>query len=306
MCSHAQILPTERARRSAPRTHRRLCGAALAAAFSLVYLAVPAAAASGGATSAKGTPRTPRVPAVHATRRQGASHPISASPLIDHGGKVMATVHPYAIWWGPTASFPADAVSGTTAFFNGLDGSRYLRLATEYLRGANPTVTPVTNLVDGTAPPRSVSAATLGAEVAKITHQTPDPLGIYFVFTTNFPTGAAFCAWHAATSIGVQRIAVAYMPNVAAATGCDPGDVVHANSRSAGTRSLVNVTAHELLEAITDTDPSTRTIAWIDAAGEEIADKCAWQFSAPVSLANGTRWQLQKEWSNASGRCEQG
>ena len=309
MCSHTIVRSIERAPRSNPRTHRRIGVAALTAAFALVLTTAPVGATTGVATAANvaaRVPRTPRTPAVHSTPRQGSPLPSSASALVDHGGKIMATVHPYAIWWGSAASFPADAVSGTTAFFNGLDGSRYLRLATEYLRGANPRVTSVTNLVDGSAPPRTVTAATLGAEVAKVTHQVPDPLGMYFIFTANFPSSASFCAWHAAATISSERIAVAYMPNVAAATGCDPGDVVHANAQSAGTRSLVNVTAHELMEAITDADPGTRTTAWIDAAGAEIGDKCAWQFSAAVTLSNGTRWQLQKEWSNASGRCEQG
>ena len=57
---------------------------------------------------------------------------------------------------------------------------------------------------------------------------------------------------------------------------------------------------------MTDTDPGPATGASTDAVGAEIGDKCAWQFVAPVKLANGTRWQLQDEWSNSTGRCEQG
>jgi hypothetical protein len=48
------------------------------------------------------------------------------------------------------------------------------------------------------------------------------------------------------------------------------------------------------------------TAAWIDDLGAEIGDKCAWQFAAPVQLADDSRWQIQEEWSNQTGGCVQG
>ena len=73
------------------------------------------------------------------------------------------------------------------------------------------------------------------------------------------------------------------------------------NSFSQGTRSLANVTSHEYMEVITDPDLD----AWFDSAGQEIGDKCAFQFQSCVILANGGSWQLQKEWSNAVSACVQ-
>ena len=57
-------------------------------------------------------------------------------------------------------------------------------------------------------------------------------------------------------------------------------------------------TAHELSEA--RTDPVTPG-AWYDGSGQENGDKCAWTFNVPsVTLSDGTRWELQGEWSNAA------
>jgi hypothetical protein len=65
------------------------------------------------------------------------------------------------------------------------------------------------------------------------------------------------------------------------------------------TRALANVTAHEVLEMLTDPDVGT---GWLDSSGEEIADKCNWRFGGCEALG-GTRWQLQKLWSNAAIRA---
>ena len=45
--------------------------------------------------------------------------------------------------------------------------------------------------------------------------------------------------------------------------------------------------------------------AWYDSNGQEVGDKCAWQFGSPVTLSNGIEWQLQEEWSNANSGCVQ-
>ena len=284
-----------------PGTRRR--SRILAALIGLATALIPlqAGASVGGHPPIRATAHRP----AHVLRRlvpRGTALP-AATPLTDHGGRLLPTAHLYAIWWGPAAGFPSDAVSGLTSFFNGIGNSGYLGVARQYLRGAAVSTGSVTNLADGTRPPSQVTAATLGAEVGRLTRQKPDPLGIYFVFTSNFPTGANFCAWHDAATVGGRRIAVAYMPNTSSAPGCDAGNQFGL-PWSAGTRSLANVTAHELLETITDADPNTRP-AWLDAAGQEIGDKCAWMFSAPVTLSNGSVWQLQQEWSNAKGACVQ-
>jgi hypothetical protein len=68
-------------------------------------------------------------------------------------------------------------------------------------------------------------------------------------------------------------------------------------------RSLANVASHEFMEVITDAQPTSTSVAWIDNSGLEIGDKCAWIFSEPVHLSNGSVWSLQTEWSNAGSTC---
>jgi len=230
----------------------------------------------------------------------------SASPLVDRGGPVLTTVQPYAIWWGPASGLPSDAVAGMANFFAGLGGSAYAGVATQYLRGARLSIAPVVNLVDPSAPSSSGSEASIAAEVAKVTGRRIDPAGLYFVFTSNRSRGGNYCAWHSSARIAGRVVPYAYMPNLDRATDCDPGDRFGANAYSEGTRAWANVTAHELMEAVTDPQPSAATAGWLDGNGEEIGDKCAWKFSAPVRLANGSRWQLQQEWSNAARGCVQG
>ena len=247
-----------------------------------------------------------RGPRLHGLTRRSNTLASTASPLVDLHGPVRSSVHPYAIWWGPQGGFPTDVVTAMTSFFGGLQGSDYLAVADQYLRGAHASLSPVVNLFDPSPPSRSSSQASIAAEVAKMSRKRPDPAGIYFVFTSTASRGGSYCAWHAAARVGTRTTAFAYMPNITGVANCDPGDRYGANSYSEGARALVNVTAHELMEAITDPQPTPGTSAWLDRGGEEIGDKCAWLFTGPVHLANGSTWQLQEEWSNAVSGCAQG
>lgn len=126
----------------------------------------------------------------------------------------------------------------------------------------------------------------------------PDPYGISFVITSNFPKGGNYCAWHSYGTCDGSQIAVVYLPNVTGVSGCEISS--SANTYSSAAQSMVNIAAHELSETITD--PFLN--AWYDSSGQEVGDKCAWQFGAPVLLGT-TSWQLQEEWSNANKGCVQ-
>jgi hypothetical protein len=266
--------------------------AAVSAAFSTLLLAGSAAAASD----------TPG----HGLRYKSAPHASSTSNLLDHSGKILPTSHTYAIFWGPRSAWSGDVVTGIGSLFGGFNGSNYLGIAQQYMRGASISSTYEGAQSDSSSPPRRVSASTLGAEVKKVYGSTLDPDGIYFVYTSNFPNGGGYCAWHSYTTVGAQNVPVAYMPNTTGVTGCDGGNQYGIASYSEGLYSLANVTAHEFMEAVTDTWPGNGTYGWTDPSGSEIGDKCAWQFSGPVTLSNGSKWQLQEEWSNAISGCAQG
>ena len=245
--------------------------------------------------------------AAHNLHTRGLKTGSSTSNLIDHGGEVLLSSNTYALWWG--SGWAGDVKPGITTLFQGFQGSAYLGIAQQYMR----TSTTIGSIfagatTDSSSPPSKVSPSTLGNEVVKVYGlKNIVANGIYFVYTSNFPRGGNFCAWHsyATTSTGV-RFAVAYMPNTTNVAGCNPGTQFGDPTQSEGLRSLANVTAHEFMESVTDTLPANGTYGWIDSSGSEIGDKCAWQFASTVTLGNKSVWQLQEEWSNAAGGCVQG
>ena len=232
-----------------------------------------------------------------------------SSNLVDHGGRVLPASHAYAIYWGGSSAFPSDLQSGISSLFDGMTSSSFLGISNQYMRGAAAsTLTYEGAYTDTTAPPsRGPATSAIVGEACNVinaNHLTADPAAVYFVFTSNFPSGhVSYCAWHSSGTCNGQTIQVAYMPNTTGMAGCDPGDLYACNSYSQGTRSVANVTSHEFMEAITDADPGA-TGAWTDSSGSEIGDKCAWQFASCVGLSTGN-WQLQKEWSNAITGCQQ-
>ena len=226
--------------------------------------------------------------------------------LVDHGGPVLPAAPLYAIWWGTSSAWPADAQPGLTSLLSGFGSSQLLQVATQYMRGATASTTFARSFIDASAPTTKPSTSAIASEIQKVLNAAgvaPDPSAIYFVFTSNFPRVANYCAWHSGATVNGVAIAQAYMPNTTGIGGCDPGDLYSANTYSQGTRSIANVTSHELMEAITDKTPGNAT-AWVDGSGSEIGDKCVWQFSNKV-LIGSTYWQLQQEWSNAVSGCVQ-
>ena len=91
------------------------------------------------------------------------------------------------------------------------------------------------------------------------------------------------------------------MPNIDGVVGCDPGNLFNANTFTEGTRSIADSLAHEFMESVTDAVPVT---AWADKNGAEIGDKCNFVYGAAVRIGT-VNWQLQEEWSNATGGCVQ-
>jgi hypothetical protein len=225
--------------------------------------------------------------------------------LIDHGGPVLPTSNVYYIWWGSLSVWPGDAYAGLTSLAGGFNGSVFMSdIFPQYMRGAGVSTKFVNSLYDGstTPPSRGPSTSTIVKEACKVIGGkglTADPTALYVVLTDNFPHGVNYCAWHSWGSCNGQTIQVAYMPNTTGVTGCNDA-VYSCNAYSPGTNSIANVLSHEFSESITDPDGT----AWYDNSGNEIGDKCAWTFSACVTLTTGS-WQLQREWSNAVHGCIQ-
>jgi hypothetical protein len=223
-------------------------------------------------------------------------------PLIDHGGKVLTSSNTWAIYWGDQSAFPSDLASGMEAMLTGFENSSYLDIAAQYMRGGGVATRYAGKLIDPSAPPMSaVSASTLGNEVCKLV-PNPDANDIYIVFTSNAPSHGSFCAWHDKATCNGVTFQVAYIPNQALLAGCSPytRTNLHCNSYSDGTVTSADSVAHEFMESVTD----PLITAWYDKQKAEIADKCNFDYQACVVLPGGS-WQIQSEWSNAIGGCQQ-
>jgi hypothetical protein len=236
----------------------------------------------------------------------------SAGPLTFNGGPVLHTSTTYAIFWGWRAGFPSDLTTALPEFLGGFGSSVYANILDQYFSAPGTSQFHSTMVSVRIQPPTtSPSVGTIVNRVCSVINRGALPLdpvdpttnsgGVYFVLTSSFPPNVNFCAWHSAGTCNGQTIAVAYIPNLKNVRGCNPGNLFGANSFSEGTRADVNVMAHELSEALTDPELN----AWFDSQGNEIGDKCAWNFASAVTLFNGSVWQLQEEWSNTINGCAQ-
>ena len=233
-------------------------------------------------------------------RGRGPSAPLGL--MTWHGGGVMVASKTYAIYWGSdwnTPAFAGDKITGLTSFFQGWGGSGYAGSLTEY-GGQNGQITAAStylgSVIDPSAAPAGPPAvSTVIAEVEKLV-PVPDPATLYLVYGTTPRGTASGCGWHSAGSYKRHPVQVAWIFNVDADAGCDPGD--HVTGHSQGLAALANITAHELAEAITD----PRFLGWFgDGISGEVGDKCAFVFAVPsVTFSNATVWRLQGEWSNAA------
>jgi hypothetical protein len=219
-----------------------------------------------------------------------------------HGGKIMTYAVSKAIFWGPSwATYTGDKITGLDSWYSGFNASNYSKTGGEYT-GTNGTTNSGSSfhqghVVDTSKAAGGANTSAILAEVCKAI-PTPDPSGngYYPVYTDVKRGTAGYCAWHSAGSCGGVPVQFAFFFNLDGDAGCDPSDATTGHSQ--GLAALANVTAHELLEAMTD--PASPG-AWYDSSGAENGDKCAWTFNvSSVNFPNGTKWKLQGEWSNAA------
>jgi len=294
-----------------------LGAAALLPAMTLLAARPSDQAASGAQMHVQGIHRTRGAKSAAAT----AAPAIAANPpnMVDNGGAIIPTSTTYAIFWGKPSDFPSDAVQGVDDFLRDLDGSDYLGIADQYMRGNKAHTRFGGNLFDYSVPAPFDAQGTpnpLGNEVLNVLQaygMSPDLTAVYLVYTSNYPPimleqiGA--CAFHGyeADNSGNPVAAIAYVPNTAAAQeGCgldtangDPFFSPDAYSR--GTRSMINLTAHEFMETITD----PFFPAWFAPNGNEIGDPCIYIFQTNVPIEDD-KWRIQEIWSNQAGGCVPG
>jgi len=237
--------------------------------------------------------------------------PLGSGNLVDHKGSVLNAVNIYSIFWGPsfaTTNYQTDVNNFLKSLAcSGSSCTGVSATVNQYFHGASETITVSgKTYVDASTPPSSApSTGTIVSEAAKVVSaakDTLDPNGLYFVFTSNFPSRANYCAWHGAGSakIGTSTtsFAVAYMPYLGnMLSGCGANYLpAYSKNTNPAVDSVVNVTTHELFEAMTDSLISGN--AWYDAKGYENGDKCAWNWSTTLS-----GYTVQQEYSNSKSNC---
>jgi hypothetical protein len=222
--------------------------------------------------------------------------------LVDHGGPIAPSTRTFALWWGDESAFPHDARAGVEQLLAGLDGSRYLAVADQYMRGTTASTAFWGSMLDSTLPP----ADTSGFDVDDAVCRALDAYGVspregdfVLVYTSNLrPTFVTWCAWHGSTTCHGQTVLVAFNPNPAG-TFCDNSADTCSTGYTSSTLSLVSGSAHEFMEAITDPLGN----AWHAAGfyeGREMADLCG--LVACVELTNGVT-ELGDLHSNALHGC---
>ena len=250
--------------------------------------------------------------------------------------------------WGAQSTSPAgyttlagdpDAVApDLQAFFKGLgtDGELWSGVMTQHCQGVAtgttscPSTAPHAGYPAGGAlggvwvdesasAPADATSTQLGTEaLAAAAHfgQASTAASIhsqYFIVSPTgthpdgFNAGGGFCAWHSSAYASGEQVAYTNMPYVPDDSGCGEDFV---NSGAAGTDDGVTIVGgHEYAETLTDEFPDQ---GWLDSAGEEAADKCAWirtgqGASQDITLATGS-FPVQSIWANdfdnGTGGCE--
>lgn len=246
-------------------------------------------------------------------------HAVAASTsgnLIYHGGQVMTgTTHVYAIYWEPTGNVSARYHSLINNYFSEVGGSPLYEIQAQYAQssGAFPMNAVLTaTWTDHRAyPGNPVFDGDIRQEVANAllaNNWFANSSDIFFVFTqsnedvcesnTTRTTGCAsntICGYHSYIDNNTIYAAIPYQNNPNCKTGYEP------NNDDAD--QTINIVSHEQMEAASD--PFLN--AWFDPSGQEIGDKCAWQFPSNSDngdvVWNSQRFIVQEEWDNASSSC---
>ena len=285
-----------------------------------------AAAATQGATRSHGHHHAVYFPTRQHWQKTHRGHvtpyytPGGSGDLSWYGGPVQENPVVYVIFWGPNwVGSDSGAASVVQSYFNDMGSTSFENILTQYYD--NYAYVANTNTVAGvwtdtsSAPTDSscggptVEDSSIQNEVANAISANGWPTdgsnAAYFVYTPSgdyvnsggscSDTAGGFCAYHNwSSSVGVAYAAMAYPVDM---SGC--GIPSSPNGNAVGD-ALTNVTSHEQFETITDPGAGS---GWVDAAGYEIGDKCAWDFSLGYTYLNGGTFELQSEYSNATSSC---
>jgi len=262
---------------------------------------------------------------------------ITGNGINYNGGPIVPAEKVAAVYWAASTVFAGGPASGSTGsgaqdgslvgyFLGNLGGSAHYGINTTYgdSVGAGHTVANALSYTGYWAD--AGSAPVSGANVSDTAVQNEiikgftggqlayDPSTVYAVFTgagVNLGGGAftQYCAYHGDFSWNGNTVLYAVMPydytNPAACSGLSGSP-----NADPAADTEVSTLVHELEEA--NTDPQLN--AWYDSAGNENADKCAWNFGTTFTSGGGKAnvtigsksFLVQQNWLNANGgKCVQ-
>jgi len=257
-----------------------------------------------------------------------------------HGGPVLHAPTAYAVFWLPadrhfewngTPAGDASYQNIITSFLQKLGGrfsSSLWKLVTQYTDASGPV---------------SSGGFAFGGSSLDTTNYPHDPLqdgdvqqavvramakqgwsaglgSVFFVYTaygarTCLPDGSCaldvpsgWCAYHSFFSSSGTTAVYSSVPSVMIGANGPCTFFTSSPNSDLWADTAVDLTSHELLEAVTN--PTAN--AWSDAGGQEIGDKCVGSFG-PVLDRDGAdvllgpapvgSFMVQAEWSNRSGGC---
>jgi hypothetical protein len=203
-------------------------------------------------------------------------------------------------FWGWTSD-PSGEKGYLTSFLLGLGNTTWLSTVDQYGAGSTGQLLGGTWSDPATVPASPTDAQIQAEAVNAANHfSTGNSVNVQIVVAT--PTGhssagfgSTFCAYHGAVAAdpSITYTNLPYQTDEGSACGEDS-----VNGAAGLLDGVSIVEGHELAEAATD--PLLN--AWLDSAGNEIGDKCAWTDLADMTTAWGT-FAVQPLWSNAAGGC---
>jgi hypothetical protein len=302
----------------------------------------PAPSAEGPALS--GVPRHIEPEAFDRRSKKSVRKRVQQQPVVYRGGRVQDYTKTYVIFWLPAGyTFDTVGGSSyyeglLTRYLTDINASSFYNTVTQYgdsYAWIRPNSTLADVVLDTTPyPVRSGHVFTIDsdiqAEVVKWIRARGWVYGLHEQFLVYTATGVetwdpdlgwstdpktGYCAYHsyfsgASVGLGNYPIVYANMPDqegqyscyaqVLVGKGKNARPVALAPNGDPAADSEVSITSHEQFESITDPQLN----AWADAQGNEVADKCAYQYGALAAdggnvTLNGHRYVLQGEWSNA-------
>jgi len=231
------------------------------------------------------------------------------------GSVLLGTNHAYIIWYG---TFDSGTMSILSTLVSSIGGSPYFNITTGYFDGSGNSISNSLTLAGSVQNNYSKGKSLQGSDIGQIVTDTLsagllplDANGIYLVLTAGDVQvdgfGTSFCGYHSLRTYSNSRVHYAFIGNPAPAhLGVCAAQQSNSPNGNPGADAMASTIAHELEETVTDPNED----AWYDAGGEEVADKCAWNFGATYTAPNGSvanmtlggnNYLIQTDWVNASG-----